>query len=81
MAVNGFLQFAGESTNIITDEEYAESSVRVNGVTSGKAVSTLHNKMYLQWSTIAYVIGQLIADAGYAATDSDADDIPPHFSE
>ena len=73
MAVNGFLQFAGESTNIITDEEYAESSVRVNGVTSGKAVSTLHNKMYLQWSTIAYVIGQLIADAGYAATDSDAD--------
>ena len=73
MAVNGFLQFAGESTNIITDEEYAESSVRVNGVTSGKAVSTLHNKMYLQWSTIAYVIGQLIADAGYAATDSDVD--------
>ena len=68
---NSFLQFAANSSDILSDADYQSSSVRVNGVSTGIAVSTLHNKMYLQWSTIAYSIGQLVANQNLNASDAD----------
>lgn len=81
MATNGFLQFAAESTNIIDDETYQSSSARINGVVSGLAVSSLHNKMYLQWSTVAWMIGQFIADSGYNTSDSNPQDLLTNFKD
>lgn len=68
---NSFLQFAANSSDILSDADYQNSAVRVNGVSTGIAVSTLHNKMYLQWSTIAYSIGQLVANQNLNASDAD----------
>lgn len=75
MAQNKFLPFAqGSSANVMSDADYA-SSLATNGsfatgVTTGRASSKQANKTWRQSSLMAAVLGQIIADYGLDANDS-----------
>jgi len=69
MATNGFYVFDANEGNIMSVADYNSSSVRLNGVTTGVAESTLHNRLYRQTSIMAAAIGQVIADNGVNADD------------
>ena len=69
---NNFLDFArGASPNVIDDATYAALTARGNGFASGVAQSQQLNKVWRQSSVMAAVLGQIIANFGNNATDSD----------
>lgn len=69
---NKFYPFAtGGGANVVTDAAYALLTVLSTGYQSGVAISEQLNKTWRQSSVMAAVMGQLIANAGYDATDSD----------
>ncbi|WP_336764148.1 hypothetical protein [Asaia sp. VD9] len=72
---NGFLPFAfGASANVLTDAAYqsalAANGQYANGVVQGQASSQQANKTWLQGTLMAAVLGQIIADMGQNASDS-----------
>ncbi|SJZ58399.1 hypothetical protein SAMN05660900_00842, partial [Megasphaera cerevisiae DSM 20462] len=67
------------STYTYSDSEYSSESQRTIGVQTGQAKSRLHNKMFRQWSVMAYMLGQLIANSGHDAEDSDPDGLLAGF--
>ncbi|CDG39651.1 MULTISPECIES: hypothetical protein [Asaia] len=72
---NGFLPFAyGTSANVLSDEAYqsalAANGQYANGVVQGQASSQQANKTWLQGTLMAAVLGQIIADMGQNASDS-----------
>lgn len=69
---NNFLPFAtGGSANVINDATYAALSAVTNGFASGIAQSQQLNKVWRQSSVMAAVLGQIIANNGVNASDSD----------
>ena len=54
MAANNFKVFNESKTNMMNDTDYGTHIQRNNGVSSGLAVSSLHNKLYHQTSIAAY---------------------------
>ena len=69
---NNFLPFAtGSSPNVINDATYNGLTARGTGFQSGVAQSQQLNKVWRQSSVMAAVLGQLIADRGNDANDSD----------
>lgn len=64
MATNDILTFAGTSTNILTQAEYAADAQRSSGNVPGVARSKLVNKAARQSAFISSMIGQFIADVG-----------------
>lgn len=65
-----FLQFDPGGTGAMSDVDYAAASQRLTGVVPGLAQSTLHNKLFLQTSTMSAAIGQVLSDLGYTVADS-----------
>lgn len=70
MANNKFLIFDEDNTNLLTDEQYSSDAQRISGVMPGKARSILHNKLFRQVSIMASAIGQVVANSGIDASDS-----------
>lgn len=64
MATNDILTFAGTSTNILTQAEYAAAAQRSSGNVPGVASSKLVNKAARQSAFVSSMIGQFIADVG-----------------
>ncbi|WP_028971927.1 glycosyl hydrolase family 28-related protein, partial [Sporomusa ovata] len=75
MATNNFKVFNETFTAAMSDEDYASSTQRQNGVAPGFADPTLHNKLFRQTSLMASAIGQAFADKGYDVSDSDYDSL------
>lgn len=71
MATNNFYVFDENTNNIMSLSDYSSSTTRTNGVVSGIADSTLHNRLYRQTSIMVAALGQVIADSGTNASDSD----------
>jgi hypothetical protein len=65
-----FLQFDSTKTNILSDNDYAGSTAQLNGVSSGVAVSQLHNKIFYQASTFITAFSTVFANLGYTVSDS-----------
>lgn len=74
MPTNEILPFAGASSNIPSQADYAASSTRTAGVVSGTASSAYANKAWRQASFVAAVLAQFIADNQPADVLDDADD-------
>lgn len=64
MATNDILTFAGSSTNILTQAEYAADAQRDSGNVPGVARSKLVNKAARQSAFVSSMIGQFIANIG-----------------
>lgn len=71
MARNDFKIFDESQINTLTQAEYETDSQRINGVTSGLARSSLHNKALHQATIMAAAMGQLIMEKGKNAGDQD----------
>lgn len=70
---NKFLSFAtGGTPNVIDDATYAALAARTAGFSSGVAQSAQLNKAWRQSSVMAAVLGQIIANNGVDASDSDS---------
>ena len=65
-----FLQFDTNQTDLMSDANYSNNALRANGVSTGIANSTLHNKMFYQWSTMSSAIAGAMAAKGYTVSDS-----------
>ena len=72
MAANNFKVFNESKTNIMSDTDYGIHIQRENGVSSGLAVSALHNKLYRQTSIAAKAVADFIASQELDATDNDS---------
>ena len=72
MAANNFKVFNESKTNIMSDTDYGTHIQRENGVSSGLAVSALHNKLYRQTSIAAKAVADFIASQELDATDNDS---------
>lgn len=73
MAKSNFRVFAESVSedNVQSDSAYETDPQRVHGVVPGVAEPALHNKLYKQVSIMAAALGQVIAQAGNDAVDSD----------
>lgn len=78
--VNKFLEFDSDKANIMTDADYASSTTRTGGLTTGIASALLHNKIFRQVTVMAAAIGKFIADAGGTADDSSVNSLTSAFS-
>ena len=58
---NNFQVFNEDYTNIMSDVDYTASTTRQEGVVSGPAVSTLHNKMYRQATVMIAALAAAMA--------------------
>lgn len=72
MAANNFRVFNESKTNMMNDTDYSTHTQRENGVSSGLAVSALHNKLYRQTSIVAKAVADFIASQELDATDNDS---------
>jgi len=72
MAANNFKVFNESKTNMMNDTDYGTHIQRNNGVSSGLAVSSLHNKLYRQTSIAAKAVADFIASQELDATDNDS---------
>lgn len=70
MAVNNFLPWGDNAGNIMDGADYEASTQRTDGVELGLADPALHNRLYRQVTLMAAALGQVIADNGLDATDS-----------
>lgn len=69
---SNFLQFDPSGTNTLSDADYNSNTERANGIIGGDiADPQLHNKLFLQTSTIAAGIGTTLSDFGQTVADSD----------
>ncbi len=73
MANSNFKVFAESvsSTNVVTDDEYATNTQRINGVVPGLAAADLHNKLYKQATIMAAALAQVMVERGFNAMDDD----------
>lgn len=70
MPANNFKIFDQNKANLLSDNEYANSTQRLNGVQTGVASSQLNNKFAYQVSLVAYAIAQIMNQNGLDATDT-----------
>lgn len=66
MADNKFYQFCNLSTlNAMSNSAYSSHPQRQNGVGTGMALSSLHNKLFYQVSTITSALAEVMVNNGY----------------
>lgn len=70
MATNNFLPWGDNAGNIMDGADYEASTQRTDGVELGLADPALHNRLYRQVTLMAAALGQVIADSGLDASDS-----------
>lgn len=75
MATNNFLPWGDNAGNIMDGADYEASTQRTDGVELGLADPALHNRLYRQVTLMAAALGQVIADSGLDATDSNMADL------
>ena len=75
MAINNFLPWGDNAGNIMDGADYEASTQRTDGVELGLADPALHNRLYRQVTLMAAALGQVIADNGLDATDSNMADL------
>jgi hypothetical protein len=68
---NNFLPFDSTNANMMTDSVYAASTVRTNGVVTGQADPTSHNKALHQSTSMAAALAAIVADNGTNISDAD----------
>lgn len=68
---SNFLRFNPNEINTIDDNSYSLNGQRLGGLQGGVAPSAMHNKVYLQNSTMVAAIGQVLADLGFTVSDHD----------
>ena len=73
MARSNFKVFAEavDSSNVLSDAEYAVNTQRIGGVVPGLAAADLHNKLYKQATIMAAAMAQVLVEQGQDALDSD----------
>ena len=72
MASTNFKLFDENKANMLSDQEYAINTQRLNGVQTGVASSQLQNKSMYQASLMAYAIAQIMNQNGKDANDTAA---------
>ena len=72
MGSSNILQFNPSLVNALNDSDYSSNTQRSGGIVDGVAQTALFNKAFSQWGTMAYAIGEALADAGEVVTDSNA---------
>lgn len=72
MATTNFKLFDENKANMLSDQEYAINTQRLNGVQTGIASSQLQNKSMYQASLMAYAIAQIMNQNGKDANDTAA---------
>lgn len=65
MASNVFYQFDVGKQNIMSNYDFSNHSQRQNGVGTGAALSSLHNKLFYQVSTITSALAEVMKNNGY----------------
>lgn len=75
MATNNFLPWGDNAGNIMDGADYEASTQRTDGVELGLADPALHNRLYRQVTLMAAALGQVIADSGLDASDSNMADL------
>lgn len=65
MASNVFYQFDVGKQNIMSNYDFSNHSQRQNGVGAGAALSSLHNKLFYQVSTITSALAEVMKNNGY----------------
>ena len=71
---SNFLQWDAAKNNVLSDTDFASSTVRQQGIVSGiriAAASNLHNKLYYQVSTMVAALAGMLANKGYVISDAD----------
>ena len=73
MARSNFKVFAEavDSSNVLSDAEYAVNTQRIGGVVPGLSAADLHNKLYKQATIMAAAMAQVLVEQGQDALDSD----------
>lgn len=71
MANTNIVQFNQSKTNIMDDSTYS-SSIQ-NGIPSGLADSSLHNKLFYQLSTVIKALTAFVNDEGFDTQDTDVE--------
>lgn len=69
---SNFLQFDSALAKAMSDANYLASLTRQNGFSDGLAETALFDKAFAQFSTMAYAVGQVLANLGYTISDSNA---------
>ena len=69
---NNFLQWNPSLINQQSDAQYLTEVMRTGGAISGIYPSVIANKLYYQCSIMAYAIGEMMSNKGYAVSDADA---------
>ena len=54
-----------------SDTAYLAQTQRINGLTPGIAVTTMHNKLFRQVSVMVAALAQFMADQGQVISDAD----------
>ncbi|MBP6064024.1 MAG: hypothetical protein KA467_00950 [Bacteroidales bacterium] len=65
MASNVFYQFDVGKQNIMSNYDFSRHDQRQNGVGTGAALSSLHNKLFYQVSTITSALAEVMKNNGY----------------
>lgn len=71
---------AQSATNTYSDAQYLDATQRLSGLSGGMALTEQHNKMFLQWSVMAYALAQYISGQGYDCLDSAPSAIPTNLA-
>ncbi|WP_427112449.1 phage baseplate protein [Megasphaera sueciensis] len=71
---------AQSATNTYSDAQYLDATQRLSGLSGGMAITEQHNKMFLQWSVMAYALAQYISSQGYDCLDSAPSAIPTNLA-
>lgn len=80
-AKNDFMIFDEDKINMLESSSYFLAEERLKGVSDGIADPKLHNKLYHQVSVLAYVIGEILKDAGYDATDENPEQLKANIKK
>lgn len=63
------------------DSEYSQATQRQSGVIPGMALSRLHNKLYLQVSTMAKAIADFLVNQGFDCYDNKSNEISQNLEK
>lgn len=72
---NSIEEWDSSKSNIMTDTNYSDSSIRESGAVSGIADPMLYNKLFRQTSVVCSAIGEWLAALGYTVNDNSVSNI------
>ena len=80
-ATTNFLTVDPTKTNMMDDDDYSSYLQRENGVGSGMAISSFHNKVFYQSSIMVAALSQVLVNRGFTVSDSSFSDLVTVLSD